>query len=158
MSTVATQTQAGVPDLRSMSGDQLDALYRASRPGPIPIGRSRGTAIALPGSPLGKLFAGFVRALVWKGKVFDPQVQGLKNLMSPLGIPAIKARVYEGDSWFVRNERAIVLDYSRTSLVAKLIRDEIREVGPGLYLGQVYIGKAHVLRFMLEFPKGGAAA
>ena len=155
--TVATETQSRVPDLRTMSGTQLDELYRASRPGRIPTGRSRGTAIALPGTALGRLFAGFVRALVWKGKIFDPRIEGLKNLVSPLAVPAIRARVFEGDSWFVKNERAIVLDYSRTSLVARLIRDEIREVAPGLYLGQVYWGKSRILRFMLEFPQRAAS-
>lgn len=158
--TVATPRSVprSAADLRSMSAAELDELYRASRPGPIPVGRSRGTAIALPGSAVGSFLAGLVRALVWKGKIFDPRTQGLRNLMSPLGVPAIRARVFEGDSWFVSDERAIVLDYSRTSWVARPIRDEIREVAPGLYLGQVYLGRWRVLRFMLEFPRPGAAS
>ena len=157
--TVATRPNMTVraAELRSMSAAELDDLYRASQPGRIPVGPSQGTAIALPGSALGRLFAGFVRALVWKGKVFDPDVGELKNLMSPLAVPAIRARVYEGDSWFVPKGRAVVLDYSRTSLVARLIRDEIREVAPGVYLGQVYWGKTHVLRFMLEVPRSAAS-
>src|SRR4029453_11674647 len=105
--TVATQLRTQPPDLRSMSGAELDALYRASAPGAIPVGRSRGTAIALPGSLVGRLLAGLVRAFVWKGKIFDPTSQGLKNLMSPLGVPAIRALVFEGESWFVPNGRAI---------------------------------------------------
>lgn len=158
--TVATPRSVprSAADLRSMSAAELDELYRASRPGPIPVGRSRGTAIALPGSAVGSFLAGLVRALVWKGKIFDPRSEGLRNLMSPLGVPAIRARVFEGDSWFVSDERAIVLDYSRTSWVARPIRDEIREVAPGLYLGQVYLGRWRVLRFMLEFPRPGAAS
>src|SRR5690606_17972513 len=105
-----------------------------------------------PGTGLDRLLAALVRALVWKGKVFRPETSDLKNLLTPLGVPGIRAHVSVADSWFVRGERAVVLDYSRTSLVARLIRDEIREVAPGLYLGQVYWGRRRVLRFMLEFP------
>ena len=52
------------------------------------------------------------------------------------------------------NGPAIILDYSKTSLVAGMIRDEIRQVGPGVYLGQVYWGKRRIALFMLEFPSG----
>ena len=34
-----------------------------------------------------------------------------------------------------------MLDYSKTSLIAHWIRDEIREVSPGIYLGLVYLGQ-----------------
>ena len=45
-----------------------------------------------------------------------------------------------------------MLDYSKTSLVAKWIRDEIREVSPGIYLGIVYWGKKKLIHFALKFP------
>ncbi len=45
-----------------------------------------------------------------------------------------------------------MLDYSKTSLVAQWIRDEIREVAPGIYLGLVYWGKKKLIHFALEFP------
>jgi hypothetical protein len=49
-----------------------------------------------------------------------------------------------------------VLDYSQTSIVAQWIRDEIREVSPGLYLGLVYWGKQkqdakRLIYFSLKF-------
>ena len=154
--TVATEKPTQAPDLRSMSGTELDALYRASPPGKIPVGPSRGTAIALPGSPVGKLFAGLVRAFVWKGKIFDPKSQGLKNLMSPLAVPAIRANVYEGESWF-DGRPCIVLDYARTSTVARWVRDEIREVAPGEFLGVVYLRRRKLpVRFRLSFAEAPA--
>jgi hypothetical protein len=143
-------------DITRMSRDELDALFRASPAGPIPVGQARGTAIVFPGSAADRALAAFVRALCWKGKVFSPQTKDLKNLIGPLGNHLIRARVYEDASWFSPGP-AIILDYSSTSVVARKIRDEIRLVGPGVYLGQVYWGKTRIALFMLEFP-GGAGA
>jgi hypothetical protein len=100
-----------------------------------------------------RAISALVRALVWKGKVFSSATGDLKNRIGPLGIPLIRARVYQDQSWFAQGP-AIVLDYSKTSLVARMIRDEIRQVGPGVYLGQVYWGKRRIALFMLEFPEG----
>jgi hypothetical protein len=76
----------------------------------------------------------------------------LKNLMSALSIPAIAAAVYEQDSWY-DGKPCIVLDYSKTSVVAHLVRDEIREIAPGVYLGLVFLGRHHVLDFALDFNR-----
>jgi hypothetical protein len=142
--------------LRQMSRDELDALFRASAAGPIPIGRARGTAIVLPGSLVDRGIAALVRALCWQGKVFSPATGDLKNLIGPFGTQLIRARVYEDASWFAPGP-AIILDYSTTSRVARMIRDEIRLVGPGVYLGQVYWGRRRIALFMLEFPTGNAS-
>jgi hypothetical protein len=133
-----------------MSRSELDRLFGESPPGPIPAGRARGTAILLPGSVIDRAIAALVRALVWKGKVFSSATGDLKNRIGPLGTPLIRARVYEDKSWFAKRP-AIILDYSKTSLVARMIRDEIRQVAPGVYLGQVYWGKKRIALFMLEF-------
>src|SRR6185295_14649556 len=42
---------------------------------------------------------------------------------------------------------------SKTSLVARKVRDEIREVSPGLYLGKVYWGKKRLIDFALTSRK-----
>ena len=44
-----------------------------------------------------------------------------------------------------------MLDYSQTSIVAGWIRDEIREIEPAFYLGQVYGGKTRLIHFTLQF-------
>jgi hypothetical protein len=129
----------------------LDELFRRSPPGAIPRGRARGTAMLLPGSAADKLVSGLIRMLFWKGKVFNPQGGDLKNLLGPLGNRGIRATVYQDKSWFADGP-AIILDYSHTSFVARKIRDEIREVSPGVYLGQVYWGKRRIALFTLEFP------
>ena len=145
--------------LARMSRDALDTLFRASQPGPIPAGQARGTALILPGSPVDRVLQALVRALWWKGKVFSPATHDLKNRIGIFGTHLIRARVYEDESWFAPGGgRAIILDYSSTSFVARKIRDEIRIVGPGLYLGQVFWGggRKRIALFMLEFPTEAA--
>jgi hypothetical protein len=143
-------------DVTGKTRDELDAIFRASPAGSIPVGAARGTAILLPGSVLDKILAGFVRLLIWKGKIFNPASHDLKNRIGPLGMPLIRARVYEDASWF-SDGPAIILDYSSTSFLAQKIRDEIREVSPGYFLGQVFWGKKRIALFTLRFP-GGAPA
>jgi hypothetical protein len=72
-----------------------------------------------------------------------------------LGEKAIRAKVYIDESWF-DGKPAIILDYSKTSLVAHWVRDEIRQVYPGLYLGIVYWEHKKILDFALDFSHPGS--
>ena len=139
-------------DLLKMSRSGLDDVFRSSPAGAIPNGRSKGTAIVFPGRWIDAIPRWFVRLLVWKGKFFRRGDQGstLKNLMSPFEVHLFEAKVYEDDSWFADGE-AVILDYSKSSFLVRQIRDEIRQVAEGLYLGQVFWGKRRILLFMLEF-------
>ncbi len=143
-------------DLATMDRAALDELFRASPPGPIPVGRSRGTAMLFPGSVSDGAMRLLIRSLIWKGKVFRSGTHDLKNRLGPLGTLGIRASVYQDESWFSPGP-AIILDYSKTSFVARMIRDEIRQVAPGLYLGQIYLWKQRVGLFMLEFPESAGA-
>jgi hypothetical protein len=134
-----------------MPDEKLDELFRNSPAGDIPVGEGRGTAIIKPGSEVSDDIAKFVHLFTWKGKVFDPAKGELRNKILPLGHKAIVAKVYKDKSWLDQKE-CIVLDYSKTSLIAHWIRDEIREVAPGIYLGVVYWGKKKLIHFALKFP------
>jgi len=140
-----------VRELLHTSQDDLDALFRRSEAGEIPSGEGEGTVLVAPGTELAGPAAKLVHYIVWQGKVFDPEKGELRNEILPFGVKAVRAKVYRDASWLDGKE-AIVLDYSHTSLVAHWIRDEIRLVGPGVYLGVVYWEKAKVLHFALEFP------
>jgi hypothetical protein len=143
-----------------LTGEQLDTIFRNASAGPIPKGQGEGTAIIAPGTAVSDTIARFIHIFSWKGKVFepdavDPQRATLKNRLLLLGTKAIIAQVYKSESWLDAKE-CIVLDYSHTSIVAQWIRDEIREVSPGVYLGVVYWGKekqhAHkLIHFALKF-------
>jgi len=139
-----------------MTRHQLDVIYKKSKAGNLPQGDTDGTAI-LAGGPLPRLFAGAAKLLAWQGKVFDlfsPDFNSgvVVNKVSPLGLNLIVAKTYRSKSW-IDGKDTIVIDYSSTSLVARQIRDEIREVEPGLYLGKVWWGKKRILDFALQTHK-----
>ena len=138
-------------DLTSSHGSKLDELFAAAPTGSIPVGIGKGQALIATGSIAARPLVAFVRALAWRGKEFDAQGRTLLNLVTPFGVRAIKAGVYI-DASRLDGRPCIVLDYSKTSKVARWVRDEIREVAPGLYLGLVYVRSRRApLRFSLQF-------
>ena len=139
-----------IDQLLKMTTPQLDALFTGAPVGDIPSGEGKGTAIIGAGTALTSAVAGFINHFAWQGKIFDAQKGLLKNLITPFGIAAIVARVYKGDSWF-DGKPCIVLDYSETSIVAGWIRDEIRMIEPGFYLGEVFGEKTRIFHFTLQF-------
>ena len=139
-----------VPSLMKMSQADLDALFTGSPAGEIPNGQGKGTAIIAPGTSFTPAIAQMISYFAWQGKVFDAQKGVLTNLILPFGFNAVIAKVYKGPSWLDGKE-CIVLDYSETSMVAHWIRDEIRSIQPGLYLGKVYWDRSRLFDFTLEF-------
>jgi hypothetical protein len=139
-----------VSQLLAMSQAQLDDLFRNSPPGDIPDGPAKGTAIIATGTRYTAHIAEVVNHFGWQGKVFNAQKGLLKNRILVFGLEAIVARVYKAPSWLDGKE-CIVLDYSDTSLVANRVRDEIRLIGPGFYLGKVYWDKERLIDFCLQF-------
>jgi len=143
--------------LLGMSQKELDALFSAHEAGPIPDGEAEGAAIIAAGTPMSEPIAAAINIFAWKGKVFDAKAGFLRNEILPFGIKAIVARVYKVPSW-LDNKECIVLDYSETSLVASHIRDEIREIEPGFYLGKVYWDSKRIFDFSLDFRKKKASS
>ncbi len=143
----------GQERLLSMSGRELVELYSSSPPGPIPDGPARGLALIAPGSPLSKLFAQWTNLVGWQGKTFDAARGRLVNRITPFHIDAIVAQVYTGRS-LLDGKPCLVLDYSKTSTVARFVRDEIRSIAPDLYLGYAYLGGTRTIGFSLDFARG----
>ena len=167
--TVPAQTTTTMPDnstqpitidsLIGMTQAQLDDLFKRSEPGPIPEGDSQGAAIVHPGTVWARLCRWLAYRFAWQDKVFTKYkcpkcdefiLATLENKITAVGVHAIAARVYYTESW-IDGKRCIVLDYSQTSLFARKIRDEIRLVAPGLYLGKVWWGKTRLIDFALKF-------
>ena len=136
--------------LLAMNQQQLDDLFGSSPAGDIPSGEAQGTAIIATGTVFSAEIAELINLFGWKGKTFDAVHGTLRNRISAFGIDAIVAEVYKGNSWFDGKE-CIVLDYSKTSIVAERIRDEIRQIGPGMYLGVVFWEKKRTINFALQF-------
>ena len=139
-----------VKQLLTMSQAQLDQLFTDSTAGAIPNGEADGTAIVAPGTTYSAEIAKFINLFAWQGKTFDASRGVLTNRLVPFGLNAIIARVYKAPSW-LDNKECIVLDYSETSFVAHWIRDEIRRIDEGLYLGKVYWDKSRLIDFALKF-------
>jgi len=147
-----------VEEWLSLSREELDEIYKCAEAGEIPRGDTRGTAI-LAGSLFSKFVAAFARLFAWQGKVFDifsadGQAGLLVNKITPFSLTFIVAKVYRDKSWLDGKE-TIVIDYSKTSFFAKVIRDEIREVEPGVYLGKVWWRKTRILDFALTRTNPG---
>lgn len=145
-----------VPQLLLMSNAQLDQLFSDSPAGDIPEGSAKGTAIIAPDTTYSSDIAELISVFAWQGKTFDATRGVLRNRILPIGLNAIVATVYKDKSWLDQKE-CIVLDYSETSLVAHWIRDEIRSIGPGFYLGRVYWEKKPLIHFALQFQPGNTA-
>lgn len=120
--------------LLTMNGAQLEAVYRQGQSAAVPSGRVRGTALLAPGARRNRALALGTR-LVWQGKVFSAEDAHAVNRF--FGLPVVAAQVYQDQSW-LDGAPSLILDYSRTSRVYAQYRDEIRQVGPGLYLGLMY--------------------
>jgi len=133
-----------------LSPDEVDQIFRRGEVGQIPDGEAAGTAIFWPGNPVEPIVERLVHGLAWQGKVVNARSRDLKNKILPIGVRAVSADVYTGRSWFDGAD-CIVLDYSKRSLLARFVRDEIRRVAPGLYLGLVYLGKTRLIYFTLQF-------
>lgn len=138
-------------DLFSKSNKELDEIFRASGPGEIPVGETRGTVLMFPGSWLTRAIAALAFWVAWQGKVFDPDKGDLKNRVTPFRLKAIRALVFPGESW-VDGRPCVVLDYSTTSWVARMVRDETRSVEPGVHLGVVWLWRRRAAYFVLRTP------
>jgi hypothetical protein len=135
--------------LLAMTNTALDELFRAAPAGAVPDGNMTGTVLAFPGTPLARPLAALTRLLLWQGKVVNRRRGVLKNKLTPLRLRAVVALVEPAPSW-VDDRPCVLLDYSRTSLVARPVRDELRLVGPRLHLGVVWLGRRRALWFTLR--------
>jgi len=131
---------------------ELGHLFRSGTVRAIPDGHGRGSLLLGTGGRLSRLAAALCYLVAWRGKMVDAKAGRLKNILTPLAVKAVAADVYEAPSWYDQAP-CIVLDYSRRSFVARKIRDEIREVSPGLFLGLVFWRRWHVLDFALDFSR-----
>jgi len=156
-STVTATARANLTGLLGKTQAELDDIFKNHTAGPIPTGNAEGEAIVWPGTFWSGLIARFVHELAWQGKVFTPNPDGngatLENKLTSVSVLGIVARVYYTSSW-IDGKECIVLDYSKTSLLARKIRDEIRLIDPvnKIYLGKVWWGETRLVDFALAFP------
>jgi hypothetical protein len=134
-------------NLAHKSWNDLECIYRQAEPGHIPCGLAHGQVVYRQGSFLPNVKSA-ATGLLWKGKVFDAGAGTLINQWC--GVKAIRAVVSEGPSW-LDGKPAIIIDYSETSRVWSNVRDEMREIAPGVYLGAMYLADQAEPRLKLYF-------
>ena len=135
--------------LQRMDNRELDLLFRSGSARDVPHGRLPGTGLLFPGTPACGPLAPLVHLVVWQGKETEPSGRSLQNLIGALRTRTIRALLSHDRSW-VDDEECVLIDYSRTSFVARMVRDEVRLVAPGLYLGVVWLWKRRVGWFTLR--------
>ena len=136
-------------DLLAVRPDRLAALYAAAE---VPrldqvAGDLRGRMLAWPSlsrGPLAALLRGWAasRRFPWRGKSFMPgeeRGEGINRVLVD------RLRLYRFETFIGRSRAgafdALQLDYDRPDnpFFIRPIRDEIRELSPGLYLGQAWL-------------------
>jgi hypothetical protein len=132
--------------LAGLSRCELQALYRRSPVGAIPAGYAPGRPLYDPESALAGV-RGKAAGFLWRGKHFCPDGILINQWR---GVRAIRAEVGHGVSW-LDGGPAIVMDYRSTSWVWSNVRDEMREVAPGLFLGLMYRCRGPQPRFKMFF-------
>jgi hypothetical protein len=123
-----------VDQLLQMSAGEIEQVYRQGTVAAIPPGRVRGTAILAPGTRRTRMLARGTR-LVWQGKVIG--TDGTSAVNRFFGMKIIRGQLTQGSSW-LDGAPTLLLDYSQTSRIYANKRDEIRQIGPGLFLGLMY--------------------
>jgi len=151
--------------LLRLSADQLHALYTGSR---VPRlsdvhGDLRGRMLAIPAlhATLARLPRAWAStsSFPWRGKSFQPlsedRGEGINRVVSD------RFRLYRFETFIGKSRAgdfdAVQLDYDlpENPFFIRPIKDEIRELGPGLYLGQAWLaigsrGPLLALYFALE--------
>ncbi|MCX6128670.1 MAG: hypothetical protein NTX25_06345 [Proteobacteria bacterium] len=163
-----------VASLQSKTQLELDLLYSQLTAGSLPDGAYEGLvkfdetkdndierilALAIP-SEL-EDWVKSVGVSLWKGKRFNKEKATLSNRLGL--IQRFPAKVYCGQSMLDSRRESIILDYAYGETIPGYIagfdwpmtrrglsiRDEIRMVKPGLYLGRAYIQGLYALNFIL---------
>ena len=137
--------------LLAMPPRRVDEAFRSAGFAPLPDGRADGVFLWASGTPAARTVSRIV-GLAWRGKVVDVGRARVVNRVTPLGLLAVRAALGPGPSRLDGRD-CVVLDYSRTSLIARLVRDELRPVAPGLYLGVVWLWRWRAGSFTLRFPR-----
>ncbi len=121
--------------LSRMSWCELEQIYRQAKVGGIPDGYCTGRVIYGPD----KLFPALASKMAgfwWRGKYCDPACG--ESINHWLIGKAVRAKVYIAPSRF-DGQPAIIMDYAGSCWFRwRHVRDEMREVAPGLYLGAMF--------------------
>jgi hypothetical protein len=119
--------------LKKLSVCELDRLFEQAGPGAMPHGYARGQVLLMTDAKLPKLRARLASA-TWKGKHFEDNGEFINQWP---GFTALRGKSELGTSWH-DDKPCLVLDYPPDTPIFGNTRDELRQIGPGLYLARLY--------------------
>jgi hypothetical protein len=123
-----------------------DELFRNGTATGEPCGKTRGTVLSSDG-PCPKLKAR-MQNLAWKGKTFHGDGTFINRWP---GFEAISATTSQGTSLF-DGQPCLVMQYDDKAPIFGGLRDELREIAPGTWLGRSYEGATGTFKgyFLLQ--------
>lgn len=127
------EVPCALSQLKHLCRAQLDQLFAQGLACTLPVGHGAGKVLIVCDARCPRLRAK-LQSLVWKGKIFDEDGCFINQW---LGFRAIRAHAEFDTSWF-DGRPCIAMNYPPGTPVFGNVRDELREIGPGLYLGRMY--------------------
>jgi hypothetical protein len=133
---------ASINDLKGRSAAELDALFASGQCVQIPSGFERGQVLLLSDSYRFPRTARCLSNTVWKGKHFGDDGSFINQF---LGFRALSSCVATEASWY-DGLPCVVLQYPPGTPLFADMRDEVRWVGPNIFLSRVYDRRCGALR------------
>ena len=138
---VPAQSLTSLRELARLNDCQLAALFaKGVVPGCLDTMKTRGRVFTRPGKLTSRLFGSSLWPL-WHGKQVDMDCAVMRNRM-PGGLELVPAavRVQPG---LTDGKPVLVFDYQgmqkKATQFAEVAFDEVRQVGPGLWLGRMWL-------------------
>jgi hypothetical protein len=142
--------------LHLLSVSELDDLYRQSTIHAMPYGNMPGEVVAFANVPVPQLFKR-VANNHWKGKIIEPDGSFVNQFKKR---QALHSCLTIGPS-YLDGQPCFICEYPRFTPLFGPMRDEYREIAPGVFLGRQYRRVPHV-RFLgynvLRLCSGGYMA
>ena len=124
---------ATLADLRRLNADQLQQLYASACPGAQPVGFARGQVLCRANTRMPRMKTRLSN-FIWKGKHFNEHGEFINQWIA---FHAFHSQVAVGPS-FYDGRPCLVLEYPENTPYFGKMRDEAREVAPGVYLAMVF--------------------
>jgi hypothetical protein len=132
---LATPVFAGPPmALRQTTPGGWESLFREGVFDGGPVGPTRGTVLYADDALFPRLKAR-LQGTMWKGKVFHGDGTFTNRWVG--GVRAGTVGTAVEPSW-LDGQPTLAARYSPSALVFRNVRDELRQVGPGVWLGRSY--------------------
>lgn len=119
--------------LKHLSECELNRLFEQGSAGEIPVGYGKGRVLLMTEHRMPRLRARLAGA-AWKGKEFAEDGTFINQWP---GFQALRSHAEHGISWY-DGKPCIAIEYPPDTPLFGNSRDELRGIGPGLYLARLY--------------------